>query len=144
MGPTSATSLAIFALEMTEALFGVQTPVNSSRDEAFWNEFSNQAATDTDRFLGTLQQLIQSTLADDKNYFQHFSTGESTAEFTHMQLSDSIAFDAITLEIPLKRNFLSRTLAAELTNTTNGSALTYTSTPVDVEEGQEAIYAMAV
>lgn len=88
MGQTNATSLAIFVLEMTESFFSVQTSVNTTRSQSLWDEYGNQAMEETDAFLSAMKQLVDSTFSHQKNYFQHFSTAESSVEFTQTRLSD--------------------------------------------------------
>lgn len=142
-----ATTLAIFSLEMTDVFFAAQKSNNVTCSESLWNGYGDQTPEDTNGFLGAYQDLIWSTFTNEKEYFKHFSTNESSVEFTKMNLSDNITFDAITLEIPLKRNFFSRSLTAHITsNSSNGGSdtLTYNSTQLDVEEDEDAIYEMAV
>lgn len=94
MHQRNATSLAIFALEMTESFFGVQMTPNATQYESLWNEFGRQATEDTNGFLHAFQQLASSILSDEKNYFQHFSMNESTVEFAETHLS-SLGHDRV-------------------------------------------------
>lgn len=68
------------------------------------NEVSEQAQTEW--FLGAALELVQNSLKDVVN----ISQSESTMAFSHVDITDGITFDAVTLEIPLAKSFYYRKL----------------------------------
>lgn len=58
-------------------------------------------------FLDAASEMFYKSLSGCVN----ISRDEATMEFSHVDISDTITFDAVTFEVPLRKNFLVRTLS---------------------------------
>lgn len=68
-----------------------------------------------DWFVGSARDLFQASL----NGAVNISKAESNLTFSHVDISESLAFDAVTFDIPLRKNFFYRKLIQD----TNSTAL---------------------